>query len=326
MSRFKWSDENTEYLIKNYPNASNKELADAIGTTVTSVKNKVLNLQKHGIYLSKTDKYMNNMHQRRIKELHEWWNEDSEQKYETKRLKQRSTIVNKLNEIYQINYDQEQIILGTCMGNASLGKTYNRNVDPFPYITMTQGYKNGCYLDWKYEIFKQLCPSPIEYCQYNNSTFGNNGYYRFTTRHLPCFDKYYDILRPNDQKREVTEEWINMINFNDPLALAVFYMDVGSNTKFEKYYPQSGRTIRHSRIQFSLGDKTEKESQLICDWIAESVDISPRLYIRDARTRTGTNEVTIRIHRNRDTEVFIDFVEPIVSLIPCMKHLMKKYI
>jgi len=321
MGRHKWTDEDIQYLVDNYADMDNEDIAKHIGVTASKVKNTAERLRARGYNLNKSEAFMKSMHERQIRDLHDWWREDTEEKNEMKRLRTRDTIIAKLNAQYSLNPDQVQVMLGSCIGNASMRRQYRGNVDPFPYIVFGHGERYRCYLEWKYRTFEDLAmEAGIDYVEYNESTFGDGGYYRFSTRHLPCFIQYHEILRPNDEERKVTREWIDMIDTDNPLALAVFYMDVGYMAHPHSIL-KSGEMRYYNRIGFSLGTKTKAEGKLIMGWIEKATGITPRMYV--GRNKDRQDELVVRIDTQADVRTFVAFVEPVVRQVPCMAHLVE---
>lgn len=320
--KFRWSDEDTQYLIDKYPTTDTRALAVHFGTSYISVKNKLANLKKHGIVLEKDSDFMAVLRKEQVAHVHNWWRTDTEEKNRQKRVKQHQTITDKLNDVYQLSESQIQVMLGSVIGNGSMRRAYNQCIDPYPYITFTQGWRFEGYLRWKYQIFESLAQDQgVHKLEYNKTTFGKGGYYRFSTRCLPCFSKYYAILRPDDSGRAVSREWIDQIDMDNPLALAVFYMDVGTLRQQSQVINKSGEVREYNRVSMSLGTKTMREGKLICGWIKKATGVDARLNIcafKDGRK----DELRLNIAVQADVKAFVNFVSPVIKEIPCMAHLI----
>jgi hypothetical protein len=108
---------------------------------------------------------------------------------------------------------QKEFLTGTLLGDGFLMKTTRGYC-----LRIHQGIKQKDYVEWKYDIMKDLVNTPPKFC--------GRGYY-FRTVSNPEFDWYwksfYDV-----RKKKVPD---NISKLLTPLGLAVWIMDDGSRDK-----------------------------------------------------------------------------------------------
>ena len=113
----------------------------------------------------------------------------------------------------KLNRQQKEFLVGTLLGDGCLLKTTRGYC-----LRIHQGIKQKDYVEWKYNVMKDLVNTPPKLCQ--------RGYY-FRTVSNPIFDEYRQIFY-EETKKKVPE---NIRNLLTPLGLAVWIMDDGSRDK-----------------------------------------------------------------------------------------------
>ncbi len=108
---------------------------------------------------------------------------------------------------------QKEFLAGTLLGDGCLLWTTRGYC-----LRIHQGIKQKNYVEWKYNVMKDLVNTPPKLCQ--------KGYY-FRTVSNPIFNKYREMFYER-KKKKVPE---NIINLLTPLGLAVWIMDDGSRDK-----------------------------------------------------------------------------------------------
>lgn len=114
---------------------------------------------------------------------------------------------------------QEQIVLGSILGDGYLRKKLNAHLE------ITHSIKQKEYVDWKYLFLKDIViTSPKLY-------YGNEGRvgYRFYTRSLPELTIFYNKFYRNGKK--IIPNGLSL----SPLSLAIWYMDDGSKSRNAGY-------------------------------------------------------------------------------------------
>jgi hypothetical protein len=92
------------------------------------------------------------------------------------------------------------------------------------------------YVDWKWHHFQEYVLTPPKPRQGN----GQRVAYRFTTRSLPVFTRYYEWFYRTGEKRVPSDIEL------EPLSLAVWFMDDGSKSRSAWYL---------NTQQFSFGEQ-----------------------------------------------------------------------
>lgn len=129
------------------------------------------------------------------------------------------------NSVGSLNQQQKELILGCLLGDGYIRKINNRQN---AFLEINHSIKAKDYVDWKYEILKNLVLSKPK-IRFQNKNFPKQAY-RFFTRQHPFFTelwkKFYfkkGKIIPKDFK--IT-----------PFILAIWYMDDGSKTNKNDVY------------------------------------------------------------------------------------------
>lgn len=115
---------------------------------------------------------------------------------------------------------QKQLILGCVLGDGYMRKKTNA------HLQITHSIKQKKYVDWKYQILKNLVISQPKAYKGNAGRVG----YRFFTRNLSQITRFYQMFYRNGTK--IVPRVINL----SPLSLAVWYMDDGSKCRKACYF------------------------------------------------------------------------------------------
>lgn len=115
---------------------------------------------------------------------------------------------------------QQQLILGCVLGDGYLRKKTNA------HLQITHSIKQKEYVDWKYQILKDIVITPPKAYQGNANRIG----YRFFTRSIPELTEFYNTFYQCGKK--IIPD--NLVL--SPLSLAVLYMDDGSKTYRSSYF------------------------------------------------------------------------------------------
>jgi len=156
--------------------------------------------------------------------------------------------------------DQEQIILGGMLGDASVSFPKRHNWG----VVFGQGEDQLQYLNFKKNILEPLGVSRIAK---GRSGYGGKPIYRFRMNSNPSLCSKFSFcngpLKTGYQlkgpRKTVTLNWLNAIT---PLGLAVWYGDDGS---LGEHLCKDGRVSRH--ITLSTHSFTPEENQLLAGWL-----------------------------------------------------------
>lgn len=173
-----------------------------------------------------------------------------------------NSIANKLNELkirrgqanIPINKVEEQIILGSILGDASI--LYKKD-STNPCFRESHSIKQKEYLLWKFRLIKSLNIHIFESTRKNGIkeiNMASNQYHNFKL--------YRNLFYPNN-KKIVNEEILKLI---DVLGLAVWFLDDG-----HYIYPQ--KSISIATLGFS-----KEENEIIIKWFKIKWKIDCRLW------------------------------------------------
>ncbi len=115
---------------------------------------------------------------------------------------------------------QQQVILGCILGDGYMRKKTHA------HLQITHSFKQKEYVDWKYQILKNLTMKPPSIYKGNAERIG----YRFYTKNLPEITSFYKRFYPSGIK--IIPFGINLT----PLTMAVWYMDDGSRSYKSCYF------------------------------------------------------------------------------------------
>lgn len=126
------------------------------------------------------------------------------------------------NTVGSLTQFQKSVILGSLLGDGYLRQIKGRK-DAF--LEINHSYKANEYVDWKYEILKNITVSQPKARKGN----GNRIAYRFYTRQMPELTEFLNLFYDNGKKI------VPDIKLN-PVILSIWYMNDGSKCGKDNYY------------------------------------------------------------------------------------------
>lgn len=154
------------------------------------------------------------------------------------------------NTVGRLNQRQISLIYGSLLGDGYMRVMQGRKN---AFLEINHSIKAKKYVDWKYNILKNICiSSPKE----RNTNEGRVAY-RFFTRQSDELTKIYNLFYKN--KKKVIPKSLVL----DPMILAVWYMDDGSKT--------SNSDVYLNTQQFSM-----REQKLLLH-LLRGIDVKARL-------------------------------------------------
>ncbi|MBI2636374.1 hypothetical protein HYW84_03570 [Candidatus Peregrinibacteria bacterium] len=121
-----------------------------------------------------------------------------------------------------LNAIQRSILIGSLLGDGTLRRQGTRTNALFE---VNHSFKCKEYVDWKYAQFQPYVLTPPK----ARKGRGKRIAYRFVTRSLPVFTHYHEWFYRNGKK--YIPEDVNL----DPMTLAVWFMDDGTNSRSAIY-------------------------------------------------------------------------------------------
>lgn len=155
-------------------------------------------------------------------------------------------------ENHQLSHLQEQMILGSLLGDMNIGKP--RKYHPTCRLTLVHSIKQKELFMKKAEILGEFMGSYKEYSYLDNRTNNIYSTIRGNSKSHKVFNNIYSKLYINNTKT-ITQEYLDMINH--PIALAYWFMDDGT---------YSGQIATNC---FSLS-----EVELLSTWLKNKFDIN----------------------------------------------------
>jgi hypothetical protein len=126
------------------------------------------------------------------------------------------------NTVGRLTQIQRSLIIGSLLGDGYVRIVKGRRN---AFLEINHAYSMKEYVDWKYEILKDIVISPPKARKGN----GNRIAYRFFTRQHPEITELFNLFYKNGKKI--------IPDFKlDPISLAVWYMDDGSKCGTSSYY------------------------------------------------------------------------------------------
>lgn len=148
--------------------------------------------------------------------------------------------------------EQRQILIGVLLGDGAMRKKTHA------LLEINHSYKQKEYVDWLYKKFHNFVSTMPKVRKSNGSRIA----YRFTTKSLPEFTKYYDFFFK--EKHKIVPLTLKLT----PLSLAIWYMDDGSRCDKDIYinsqqFSPEEQTILVEKLyeQFSIKSSLNKDKK-----------------------------------------------------------------
>lgn len=170
--------------------------------------------------------------------------------------------------------EQKSIIIGCLLGDGTMRKKSNA------YLEINHCYAQKDLVDWIYSKLRNFVNTPPKWRK-------GNGYreaYRFATRSLPIFTKFYDVFFRS--KKKVIPKNLSL----NPLSLAIWFMDDGNKSRSSIYL---------NTQQFKIEDQYRLISLLKKKFNIDATLNKDKIYFR-IRIRTKSVKIFRRL-----TERFI---------------------
>jgi recombination protein RecA len=198
------------------------------------------------------------------------------------------------NETARLSDQQWQLVLGGIMGDAHLVNLRDRHGVRF---RMGHGENQVEYLDWKASLFGNIGQS--RYVNVNGAAFVD-------LSPLSELGELCDVVYWGDGNQYLTDDYFKSLS---PLALAIWFMDVGSFSERSTGLRQ--RTARDGdRVEFCVEAMSEASRVRLADYLRDVHAIDSRLSIRGAAKKAMLTMTTAGSSR------FLELVAPHVH--PCM--------
>jgi hypothetical protein len=127
------------------------------------------------------------------------------------------------NTVGSLTQLQRSVIIGSLLGDGCL-RTFPGRKNAL--LEINHSYRQKEYVDWKYNLLKDVSAAPPKARKGNGSRIA----YRFYSRQLLEFTEYYKLFYRKGRK--IIPD--NLVL--DPIALAVWYMDDGSRCRDSDVY------------------------------------------------------------------------------------------
>ncbi|OGZ18852.1 MAG: hypothetical protein A2175_02345 [Candidatus Nealsonbacteria bacterium RBG_13_42_11] len=115
------------------------------------------------------------------------------------------------------------MIIGSILGDGYL-RIVPRRKNAF--LEINHSFNQKEYVDWKYEILKNICKSPPKLRRNNGKRLS----YRFYTKQNENITKLYNVFYKNGKR--IIPENLEI----DPVVLLIWYMDDGSKCSNSNFY------------------------------------------------------------------------------------------
>ena len=198
------------------------------------------------------------------------------------------------NETARLSDQQWQLVLGGIMGDAHLVNLRDRHGVRF---RMGHGENQVEYLDWKASLFGNIGQS--RHVNVNGAAFVD-------LSPLSELGELCDVVYWGDRKKHLSDDYFKLLS---PLALAIWFMDVGSFSERSTGLRQ--RTAGDGdRVEFCVEAMSEASRVRLADYLRDVHGIDSRLSIRGAAQKAMLTMTTAGSSR------FLELVAPHVH--PCM--------
>jgi len=219
-----------------------------------------------------------------------------------------------------LSKDQEQLILGSTLGNMSIFRTEHRSTGlpaQFPRVGVSHVETNRDYVDWKFSVLGDLTGTPVK-CRVVNQSFPahpefkNPAMCEFRTFGLPALRPLFDLCYSDDGKRKITRKWMEALTC--PIALAAWFMDCGIPVRSSWHVP--------ARVQITVPRTDYEGAEIVREvFLREGCGIDAVHLVQDlpnTNIRPAKGHQSLSIGQPEDIREFLDLVEPFVRQVPSM--------
>jgi hypothetical protein len=191
------------------------------------------------------------------------------------------------------NSSEKSILIGMLIGDGWLN--FNKKTS---YISFYHSPKQEEYINFKSKLLEQLkIYGKIIYSPKTKSNYPKFKYWSKSSKQLNLYRLMYAFRNtPTKRKKRVFKK---MLNYLDPLGIALWFMDDG--------YNDPNRNL----INLATQSFTKEENELIKDWFLEKYDINFKIYHRKNKYFLVTYSDAIK---------FKKLVKPYINLIPSMHY------
>lgn len=193
----------------------------------------------------------------------------------------------------QLSLEQEQILIGSLLGDACLEKNGRHYRIKFDHSIAQEQY-----VLWKYEKLSSFSTTPVVCNTFDPRNGKQYSHSRFNTKSIELFDKFYEIFY-TDKRKQVPENICDLLK--SPIALAIWYLDDGAK-----------RTdCKALRIHTNCYSKSQQE--VLIKMLQRNFGIIAKLH------KVHNEEYVIYIP-SEESKRFCEIIEPIVNKIPSMRY------
>jgi hypothetical protein len=216
--------------------------------------------------------------------------------------------------------DQEQLILGSTLGNLSIMRNVHRTSGtPSEYARFHVSHveKDRDYVEWKYSILGDLTQTPIQ-CRPVNQTFPSLPEFKpsvmceFRSCSLPCLRPLHDLCYSDNGRRKITRAWMERLD--SPIALAAWFMDSGIPVRSSWHVP--------ARVQITVPRTDYEGAEIVRKvFLEEGCGFEAVHYVQDlpdTSVQAPRGHQSLGIGKREDIREFVSLVKPYVEQVPSM--------
>jgi hypothetical protein len=170
---------------------------------------------------------------------------------------------------------QHEVLTGGLLGD--FGMTFNARINKYPRFKVDRQVVDRPYLEWEFNIFKDLCASGIKEIQRFDVRYNKTRYYvSFRTRAIPAFLEYYIKWYPNNKKQVPKDLELT------PLILAVWFAD-------------DGCIINEKNNLLTVKFSTESFGQIGAEILAQKLEQKYNVKFHLHRKKKDTDQFIIKV-------------------------------
>lgn len=203
--------------------------------------------------------------------------------------------------IKKLTYEQEQMILGSLLGDAGLSFRKRNTHETFEFY-VAHGPKQLQYIQ---QTAHMLGANVKKYYQSKTSFCAGALYYRYSYSNKQELCRIYKLCFKN-RKKFINSKWLNKV---EAPAIAYWFMDDGSSS----FDITNKKTVM---VRFATQSFSKRENLSL---IKKLLDFGIKASLRSVKDGTGYN---IYI-RQKSVNKFMDLVEPYI-VSPDMKYKIKR--
>jgi len=203
---------------------------------------------------------------------------------------------------FSLNEDQEQVLIGTVLGDGHLGSPNKVN----PYFSTNCCIKDKDYIWWKYNMLKSTEMFKRPPYEQTHHSFGKlRQVVELHSRASHSLLKYYNWFYPNGVKR-IPREILDRLQ---PLGLAVWFMDDGCFSIWIGNRRKGRKGKLYKKVNICMGDFLYEDVELSRNYLLSKFGLDFKIY---PKLKNSKGLHILAINKRKGVEDLVRIISPYI--------------